>query len=82
MFWHRKNDFENQIFATFDPAYSRHSRLKEKCFVGSILLVKNLHLVGCATVCSKSEATLMPSCGEEQKKLQQGSGVNFKIFLA
>ena len=30
----------------------------------------------------KSEGMLMPSCGEEQKKLQQGSGVNFKIFLA
>ena len=48
----------------FDPAYSSHSELDKKVVffvffrIYKYNLPWNLHLVGCATVCSKSEITL------------------------
>ena len=55
----KRIDFDNQILVIFDPTYLLQSQqLKSNNFVGNIFFCKNLHLVGCSIVCSKSEAMI------------------------
>ena len=53
-------DIENQILVIFDPTLTSRRKLNQKSvFCGITSYGKNLHLVPCATVCSKNEVMLL-----------------------
>ena len=53
-------DIENKILVIFDPTLTSHRKLNKKSvFCGITSYGKNLHLVACATVCSKSKVMLL-----------------------
>ena len=64
-----KIDFENQILVIFDNSRSSEHKFNQKNNQLAQILGKNLHLVGSATVCAKSEVML--SCLKQKNSIFQ-----------